>query len=217
MISIGIHVAPIEGDLLDTPGGTHGEECGNEVDRAQRNLSMRKLLLQPSDRSPFRQDAPMAIVMLHRKMAATLRLDDEPLTHPRTSPGRRSSSICRLLNGNCCEYASVWEARSTLTSCRFSQHISSSVAWGKSVRDEHVTTDSYASLLQNANGASKLIDTPTFLIIADFVIVFLVIIGTDPGDILAFDFGRFWDICTYRRWVRRRFLLNTLDILLPIW
>ncbi|RPD53697.1 hypothetical protein L227DRAFT_616787 [Lentinus tigrinus ALCF2SS1-6] len=28
----------------------------------------------------------------------------------------------------------------------------------------------------------------------------MVIVGAGPGDILAFDFGRFWDICTYRRW-----------------
>ena len=85
------------------------------------------------------------------------------------------------------------------------------------MRDEHVTTDSYVSLLQNANGAGKLIDTPTFLIIADFVLVFLVIIGTDPGDILAFDFGRFWDVCTYRRWVRCRITLKTFDILSLTW
>ncbi|RPD74272.1 hypothetical protein L226DRAFT_571713 [Lentinus tigrinus ALCF2SS1-7] len=64
----------------------------------------------------------------------------------------------------------------------FSQDILSSFAWGRSVRDEHVTVNSCISLLHHANGS-----------------VFMVIISPHPSDILAFDFGRFWNICTYRR------------------
>ncbi|TFK92436.1 hypothetical protein K466DRAFT_595197 [Polyporus arcularius HHB13444] len=66
-----------------------------------------------------------------------------------------------------------------------SEHIVSSFAWGGRV-DEHGSQDACLSLVESSDAA-----------------VFMVIVGVDPGDILVFDFGRFWEICTYRRSTKR--------------
>ncbi|RPD67870.1 hypothetical protein L226DRAFT_527593 [Lentinus tigrinus ALCF2SS1-7] len=68
---------------------------------------------------------------------------------------------------------------------RFPNNIDS-FAWGSSIRDEYGLRDAKLYLLNTLDGA-----------------VSMVITGNENGDVLVFDFGKFWNDLTYHRLVRR--------------